>query len=176
MKKKPDWSFPEKFINILEKELYKLKKDYGLALLNEMIAHREGDKVVVFNDNSQIKKMEKRYNRAIKYSFICYSYKQMFTPYFWCAKYFNKFGDAKKSLHYSLLCIENMKKYCPDGRRGYIGKALWCFLLIKSLSSKSRWEVIVRSSNRCGKRAILEALKITKKYKDINKLGKWDNV
>ncbi len=151
-KKKIDWLLSEKFINLLHDKLKENNNYYGLSIICEMKAHRMGDQSVLNKDKEKIIKMEELYLISVKYAHKCKSYKQMFTPYYWSFRYFEKYKDKKKAKKYAFFTIEEASKYCPDARPGYVTKLKDCLKYIKEHDKKG-WSDFVKkyknSKNRC---------------------------
>ena len=127
-----------------------------MIILNEMMAHRLGDKAVINKDEDRRNKMELLYCKAVKYASKCDSYKHMFTPYYWAFRYFEKFKDTKKALAYAYLAISSAEQYCPDARPGYITKLLDCVKYIRN-HDKKKWKDFYKkcrngSKNKCVKK------------------------
>ena len=130
-KEKLDWDKSDIFLDLLYKKMKEHKNVYGLSLLCEMKSHRVGDKAVINKDKKKLKEMEDLYNKSAEYAYECGSYKHMFTPYYWAFEYFAKFPNKKKALFYSYLTVNNINKYCPDARPGYVSKLKSCVKYIK---------------------------------------------
>ena len=147
-----DWDKSRKFLKILWGEFEYRENFYGLSILSEMDAHRVGDEAVINKDLEALDQMEQLYNMSVKYAHKCNSYKQMFTPYYWCYEYFRKYKDKKKALSYAYLTIESADKYCPDARPGYIAKLSSCLKYIKK-RDKDNWQNFSdkyrKSKNKC---------------------------
>ncbi len=159
-KEKLDWKLSRKFLGFLYKELEKINNYYGLTMLCEMEGHRLGDEAIINKDKDKLKEMERMYNKSVKFACKCESYKQFFTPYYWSAKYFEKFGEEKKSIRYYKLTIEQAEKYCPDARDGYVYKLAEAAKYLKD-KDKEGWKVICemyknKSEKKCIKRLFNE--------------------
>jgi len=154
-KEKLDWDLSKKFITLLRDKFEKDNNFYGLSVLYEMEAHRMGDKAILNKDGDIINKMEQSYLESVKHAAKCNSYKQMFTPYYWCFKYFKKYRNRRKALSYAYLTIKNADKYCPDSREGYVDKLFSCIKYI-SKKDKNNWENFYKiykdSKNNCVKK------------------------
>lgn len=131
----PDWSLSRKFIGLMEDEFSKDKNYYGLSMIYEMEGHRLGDEAVLFNDSSQIDKMENVYNKCVKYAYKCKNYKHLFSIPYWAYEYFKKFGDKKRAVKYGELAIKNARKhylkYFPKGEKYYSKRLSDAFFYIK---------------------------------------------
>jgi len=142
-KEKPNWDLPRQFIGLLHEELEVKKKYYGLTILSEIDAHRWGDEAVLDKDLAKLMIMEEGYCNTVKYAHKCKSYKHMFSPYFWAAKYFIKFGEHEKAIKYCKLTIENANKYCDKyvavGDKYYVSRFGLCFKYIKD-AGVLRWK------------------------------------
>ena len=101
-----DWTLSRKFLKLLYNIFENKNNYYGLTILCEMEAHRLGDEAIFYHDENKLKEMEEMYLKSVKYAYKCKSNKQMFTPYYWAFKYFEKFGNNKKALEYSKLTLE----------------------------------------------------------------------
>jgi len=156
-----EWGLPRKFIKLLFDKMSDSSNFYGVCILCEMEAHRLGDEAVLNNDYGKIVEMEVMYNKSVKFAHKCGSYKQMFTPYYWCFEYFKKCKNKEKALEYSYLTMENAEKHCPDARPGYVDKLLSCIKYVKKYD-KEEWKDFCRayknSKNKCVKKSF-------KKYK-----------
>ncbi len=156
-----DWNLPRKFMYALRDKFLEQKNYYGLCIYYEMEAHRMGDKAILKNDIDMLNKMEKSYLMAVEYAGRCNSYKQLFTPYYWCFEYFKKYKNKKKALKYARLTIKNADRYCPDARPGYVTKLFSCIKYIKKYD-KDGWKIFCdrykNSKNKCVKKTF-------KKYK-----------
>ncbi|KKM82175.1 hypothetical protein LCGC14_1322250 [marine sediment metagenome] len=141
-KEKPNWDLPRKFLGLLCRELEAKKKYYGLTILSEIDAHRWGDEAIIDKDLVKLMIMEEKYLETVKYAHKCKSYKHMFSPYFWAAKYFIKFGEHEKAIEYCKLNIENANKYCDEyvaiGDKYYVSRFGLCFKYIKE-AGVLRW-------------------------------------
>ena len=156
-KEKPDWELPRKFLKLLYKEFENNNSNYGLSMLCEMEGHRLGDEAVINKDKEKLKEMKKVYDKSVSFAYKCKSYKQMFTPYYWAAMYFIKFGDIVNSIKYSKLMVKQAEKYCPDSRGSYIDKVVRCLRCIKG-GDKKEWKEFYKGykkkiKNRCVKTA-----------------------
>ena len=151
-REKIEWSASRSFLKLLYNKLEENNNFYGMSILCEMEAHRLGDEAVLNRNIEKLNKMEEFYNKSVKLAYKCKSYKQMFTPYYWCYEYFKKYKDKKKALSYAYLTIENADKYCPDSRPGYITKLYSCLKYIKK-KDEDRWQKFYgkysKSKNKC---------------------------
>ena len=123
-----------------------------------MEGHRLGDEAVLQNNIEILKKMEKTYVKSVEYAYKCKSYKQMFTPYYWAARYFMKIKDVKNAIKYSKLTVKNAEKYCPDSREAYVDKLYHCVFYFKE-HDKLNWKKFYKkyknnAKNKCVKKAI----------------------
>ena len=87
----------------------------GLCLLVAITpgsAKDGGTLIPGMEDLLKLVEMEKKYIQTVKFAHKSKSYKHMFSPYFWAAKYFMEFGKKDKSLEYCKLTIKNANKYC----------------------------------------------------------------
>jgi len=153
---RPNWELPRKFMKLLYKRFKNSNNFYGLTILCEMEAHRLGDEAILNKNEEKLKEMEKKYNKAWDFAYKCKSYKHLFTPYFWSARYFMKYEIEDKAIKYSELTLKNADKYCPDARQSYIDKLLFCMKYLKK-KDKKEWSEIYnkykKSKNRCVKKA-----------------------
>jgi len=151
-KEKLDWDLSKKFIALLRDKFDKDNNFYGLSILYEMEAHRMGDKAILSIDVDMMDKMEQFYLESVRYADKCNSFKQMFTPYYWCFEYFKKYNNKKKALTYAHLTIQSANKYCPDARPGYVSKLDNCIKYIRK-KEKSTWgdfyTLYCNSDNKC---------------------------
>jgi len=162
-KEELNWVLSRKFIKILYSKLKQDKNYYGLSILCEMEGHRLGDEAVIQNNIEILKLMEETYIRSVEYAYKCKSYKQMFTPYYWAARYFMKIKDVKNAIKYSKLTIKNADKYCPDSRGSYVDKLYCCVSYLKK-KDKLNWKKFYNkyknnAKNRSVKKAIGKAKK-----------------
>ena len=152
---KLEWDMSIKFVKLLYEKLEKNDNFYGMSIINEMNAHRIGDKAILTNDLNRLVEMEKLYNVSVELAYKCKSYKHMFTPYYWCFRYFNKIENKEKALSYAYLTMKNANKYCPDPSPGYVYKFLYCIRYIRK-HDKSNWTSFYKkykkSKNRCIKK------------------------
>jgi len=135
--KTPNWFLPRKFLKLLFVELKDCDNYYGLCILCEMEGHRIGDEAIICDRQCLLEKMEKTYLESVKYAFKCNSYKQMWTPYFWSARYFAKARKKRKAIEYCKLTIKNGDKYCSDSRPSYVSKFLFCLEYLKNNDTKN---------------------------------------
>jgi hypothetical protein len=152
---KLEWSSSRSFLKLLYDKLEKHNNFYGMSILCEMNAHRFGDEAILNGDVNKLYKMEELYKKSVDLAYKCESYKQMFTPYYWCFEYFRKYKSKKKAFLYACLTIKNADKYCPDARPGYVTKLLNCIEYIKKYDKK-RWKSFYikykNSKNKCVKK------------------------
>ena len=158
-KEEPNWVLPRKFLKLLYEKFEKRNNFYGLTILCEMEGHRLGDESLIYKDKNKLDIMEKTYVKSVEFAHKCKSYKQMFTPYFWAAKYFMKFGNKQKAIDYSKLTIKHTEKYCPDARGSYIQKVKDCLKYLKLELDKNKWKKFYQnlkniSRNKCVKKAL----------------------
>jgi len=159
---KPEWLLSRKFLRLLHEEFIKNNNFYGLSILCEMEGHRLGDESLINKDINKLKEMEEMYIKSVVFADKCKSYKQLFTPYYWAAMYFIKYGDNKNAIKYSRLTIIQAEKYCPDARRSYVEKILNCFECISK--DKNEWKNFYKKyknsiKNKCVKKAFKEIKK-----------------
>lgn len=126
-----DWSLPRKFMLALKNKFEEQNNYYGLCIYYEMEAHRLGDEAFLNNDEIKRAEMEIRYMESVDNAYKCGSLKQMFTPYFWCFKYYARLGDHDKALYHVLLTLQQMEKHCPSSKQGYLVKAQDCAKYLK---------------------------------------------
>jgi len=145
-----DWDLPRKFMHALRDKFLEQKNYYGLCLYYEMEAHRLGDESFINEDKDKREDMEWNYLQSVKYAYKCGSLKQMFTPQFWCFKYYARLGDHKRALEYVLKTLEQMEKHCPSSKQGYLVKAMDCAKYMKKNHPK-RWKEILLHYRQTGK-------------------------
>jgi len=169
---KIDWSLPRKFLGYLSDEFKKNKNYYGLCILYEMEGHRLGDEAVLCKDKRKLKKMEKKYLKSVDYAFKCNSYKHMFTPYFWCAKYFAKYKNRGKAVYYFKEMINSIMKNKNDPRFLYTDKIIEAFIYLNRIDGnwKQFYKLCKKSKDKCIRRATvlfsnLDSHNIFKKWK-----------
>jgi len=121
-----DWNLPRKFMYSLRDRFEEQKNYYGLCLFYEMEAHRLGDEAFLNNNAGKKTEMESYYLKSVENAYKCNSLKQMFTPQFWCFKYYARIGDHDRALKYVLKTLEQMEKHCPSSKQGYLVKAMEC--------------------------------------------------
>lgn len=136
-----DWEKPRIFIDKMFRIFKENNHYYGLTILCEMEAHRLGDEAILNNDGSKLDEMESMYCNSWNNAKKCKSYKHLFSPYYWSARYFAKYGDKKRALKYSILTLRNAEKYCPGSKKSYVDKVLFCVKYIKK-NDKENWEKI----------------------------------
>ncbi len=141
-KEKIDWSLSRNFLKLVMKELKNRNNYYGLTMLYEMEGHRLGDEAVISKNRSKLEKMEKNYNKCVKYAGKCRGYKHMFSIYYWAYEYFRKFGDVKNSIKYAELSIINANKYYykyfPKGEQYYSNRLLKAFKYIDKMEDSNK--------------------------------------
>ncbi len=145
-----NWNLPRKFMHTLRDKFLEQKNRYGLCIYYEMEAHRLGDESFLNNDEEKREDMEWNYMQSVKYAHKCGSLKQMFTPQFWCFKYYARLGDHNKALYYVLKTLEQMEKYCPSPKQGYLVKAMDCAKYMKK-SHPERWKETLLHYRKTGK-------------------------
>jgi len=145
-----DWDLPRKFMNALKDRFEEQMNFYGLCIFYEMEAHRLGDESFLDDDKEKREEMEKYYLKSVENAHKCNSLKQMFTPQYWCFKYFARMGDHTKALDYSLKTLEEMEKHCPSSKQGYLVKAMDCATYIRKNHSK-RWKKVLSHYRKHGK-------------------------
>jgi len=147
-----NWDLSRKFMYALRDKFEEQKNYYGLCLFYEMEAHRFGDESFLNNGECEYEKqkMVDYYLKSVKYAYKCNSLKQMFTPYFWCFKYFEKLGYYSKAFDYVLKTLEQMEKHCPSSKQGYLVKAMDCAKYMKKNHPK-KWKEILSHYRKVGK-------------------------
>ena len=65
----------------------------------------------------------------------------MFTPFFWCFKYFARLGEHDAALSYVLRTLKQMEKHCPSPKQGYLVKAMDCAKYLKK-NHRKKWREI----------------------------------
>ncbi len=151
-----DWDLPRKFMYALKDKFEEQKNYYGICLFYEMEAHRSGDQAFLNHDEGKRTQMEDYYLKSVEYAYKCNSLKQMFTPYFWCFKYYaqkGSMGDHDKALKYVLKTLEQMEKHCPSPKQGYLVKVMDCAKYMKKNHS-NKWKEVLsyyrkNSKNDC---------------------------
>jgi hypothetical protein len=119
-----DWSLPRKFLGILCEEFKKIKNYYGLCIVYEMDGHRYGDEAVLEKSKDRLELMRQSYKMSVKYAFECNCKKQVFTPYYWGAKYYDKYGDKKRAVEWYSLMIENFNEKGAKRKGVYTAKLM----------------------------------------------------
>jgi hypothetical protein len=132
-----NWRLPRHFMQMVENEFVAINHNYGLCIHFEMKAHRIGDEAVINKDQVKLDEMESTYLKSVHYAYECSSFKQMFSPYYWASRYFMKFGDKKKALEFSYICIKQAEKHCPDARGTYVKRLVDCITYIKKYDPKN---------------------------------------
>jgi len=145
-----DWSLPRKFMCALRDKFLEQKNYYGLCIYYEMEAHRLGDESFLNNDKYKRAEMEMYYLKSVEYAHKCNSVKQMFTPYFWCFKYYARLGDYDKASYYVLMTLEQMEQHCPSSKQGYLVKAMDCAKYMKQ-HHKKKWKEILLHYSKNGR-------------------------
>lgn len=105
-----DWSLPRKFLDILRREFKKVKNYYGLCIVYEIDGHRYGDEAIMEKSENKLELMRQSYKKSVKYAFKCNCKKQIFTPYYWGAKYYDRYGDKKKAVEWYLKMMKNFNQ------------------------------------------------------------------
>ena len=150
-----NWGNPRKFIFALRKRFADENHYYGMCITAEMEAHRLGDEALLFGSAKKVREMEHMYLESARYAHKCDSFKQMFTPYYWSAKYFMKFRNQEKALHYSKITLLEAEKHCPDARGSYVDKLLDCANYVKEHGNWSKWRrKITGAKNRAVKKML----------------------
>lgn len=145
-----EWDLPRKFMFALRDKFEEQNKHYGLCIFYEMEAHRLGDESFLNNDVEKRIQMEVCYLNSVEYAMRCNSLKQLFTPYFWCFKYFARLGDHKKALKYVLITLEQIEQHCPSSKQGYLVKSMDCAKYMKKNHPK-KWKEILLHYRQTGK-------------------------
>jgi len=164
-KRMPDWSLSRKFMNYLKGEFKERNNFYGLAIVFEMEGHRLGDEAVVRNDKKKFKEMEQAYNLSVEFAHKCNSYKQMFTPYYWCAQYFVKGRRKKMAIKYCKLAIQSANlysnNYVPGGEVAYVDRFSKCIRYLRKNDKKwkSFYHTYKKTKNLTIKKSFEKALK-----------------
>ena len=155
-KEELDWSLPRKFINIMREVFDERDHYYGLSITAEMEGHRLGDEAVLNKDADKLKEMEDMYVESALMAHKCGSYKQMFTSYYWAARYFILMDVTDKAVHYSKVTIKEAEKHCPDARGSYVEKLLNCAKYLRKHDKKSwnKWrnKVSAKANNTAVKK------------------------
>jgi len=150
-----DWSLPRKFVEIMKNIFEEQKHYYGLTILAEMEAHRLGDEAILNKDKDKLLQMEQTYLFSAVCAHKCESFKQMFTPYYWAAKYFMLAKMKDKAWEYSRKTIKAAEKHCPDARKSYIEKLIDCGNFMKK-HDKEEWR---KFKNKVSRKAKNRAVK-----------------
>lgn len=145
-----DWRLSRKFMYALRDKFLEQKNYYGLCIFYEMEAHRLGDEAFLNNNDDKREEMEVSYMESVESAYKCGSLKQMFTPYFWCFKYYGRLGDHERALTYVLRTLEQMEKHCPSSKQGYLVKAMDCASYLKS-KHPSMWKQVLSYYRKNGK-------------------------
>lgn len=157
------WQKPRHFISLLNKCFLEDDNFYGLCITHEMEGHRLGDESVINKDTDKLLEMEETYLLSVHYAYKCKSYKQMFTPFYWAAKYFMSYNNKAKALEFSKKCIEQAEKHCPDSRGSYVEKLLDCIKYVKKRDPKiwPEWYKKYKNNakNKCVQKAFSKKLK-----------------
>jgi hypothetical protein len=152
-----DWGLPRKFMFALRDKFLEQKNYYGLCIFYEMEAHRLGDESFLNDDKEKREDMEWHYAQSVKYAYKCGSLKQMFTPQFWCFKYYARLGDHQKALDYVLKTLEQMEKHCPSSKQGYLVKAQDCAKYMKK-HHPNKWKEILSHYKKSAKNDCIRKL------------------
>jgi len=150
-----DWELPRQFVGLMKQIFDEQKHYYGLTILAEMEAHRLGDEAILGNDNNKLLQMEQTYLFSATCAHQCQSFKQMFTPYYWAAKYFMLANVKAKAWEYSRKTIKAAESHCPDARKSYIEKLIDCGNFMKK-HDKGEW---IKFKNKISKKAKNRAVK-----------------
>jgi hypothetical protein len=119
-----DWTLPMKFLNILCEEFKKIKNYYGLCITYEINGHRFGDEAIIDKDVNKLELMSEEYEKSVKYASKCNCKKQIFTPYYWGAKYYDKYGDKENAVKWYSLMMKNFNKKGAKRKGVYTGKLI----------------------------------------------------
>jgi hypothetical protein len=157
-----EWDLPRKFMGMLKKKFEEKNNFYGLCIYYEMEAHRLGDEAFLNDDKEKVAEMEKHYMRSVFYAGKCGSQKQEFTPYFWACLYFDKIGDHERGLYYGKTTLEQMEKFCPSSKQGYLVKAVDCANYLKK-RHPNEWKTIRNELSKNAKNDCI--IKMLKKVK-----------
>ena len=145
-----NWSLPRKFMFALKNKFEEQNNYYGLCIFYEMEAHRLGDEAFLNSDKHKECEMEVYYLKSVENAYKCNSLKQLFTPYFWCFKYYTRLENHDKALFYVLKTLEQMEKHCPSSKQGYLVKAMDCVKYMKKNHS-IKWKEILLHYRKTGK-------------------------
>jgi hypothetical protein len=145
-----DWNLPRKFMFALRDKFFEQENYYGLCIYYEMEAHRLGDEAFLNNDDDKIEDMQTHYMQSVTFAYKCNSVKQLFTPFFWCFKYYARLGDHEKALEHVLTTLEQMERYCPSSKQGYLVKAMDCAKYMKK-NHPEKWKEILLHYRQTGK-------------------------
>jgi len=143
LKEGVDWKLSRKFMCALKDKFIEKNNHYGLCIYYEMEAHRIGDEVTLRNDECKKKIMEDLYMKSYEYAKVCNSIKQLFTPFYWTTMYYTDFGDHDKGYEFACKTLEQMEKYCPSSKQGYLVKAVDTAKYLKKYHKK-RWSSLYK--------------------------------
>ena len=165
----PDWSVPRHFLGLLAEEFKSNGNHYGLTILNEMEGHRLGDEALVLDSMDKLDQMELVYNEAFRQALKCESYKHMFTPFYWAARYFMKYGDKERAIKYSYKTLKYAARYCPDSRKSYMAKCMHCcvYILLNDTETAEKYlkGLLKKKTKKAVKDAAKRAMREIKKYR-----------
>ena len=157
-----DWDLSRKFMSALKDKFAEKKNYYGLCIYYEMEAHRVGDEVTLRNDVHRKVHMDYLYMKSYDYAKKCNSIKQLFTPFYWSAKYHADFGDHERAKELACKTLEQMEKHCPSPKQGYLVKAVDMAKYLKK-HHPAKWKEIYKKYKKTAKndciRKMLEKVK-----------------
>ena len=159
----PDWDLPFRFMNEVRNRFKHNRNKYGLVIHYEMRAHRFGDKAI-FAQNmalledvvANLQEMTRCYMKSSKIASEIKCWKQMFTPYYWCAHYYYEIGDKENAARYHWLNLESMEKYCPDARDGYREKAVSSLRQLNGCVDEKRWQEVRKWLKKCKNKCLVK--------------------
>lgn len=137
-----DWTLATNFMNLAAKHAEEQSKIYFLVLHYEMLGHRLGDRAIIEKKVEILQAMEENYLKSQGLSKKIRSFKHMFTPYYWCAKYYAEMKIKDKALFYHKRNLKATEKYCPDSRDGYKEKTKDSILYLKNNLDLESWELM----------------------------------
>lgn len=147
-----EWGMCKKLMCSLIDEFKIINNKYGLVICYEMKGHRLGDKAIAFNDLRYLEEMSECYIQSQKIALSIKSYKHTFTPFYWAARYWERF-DKEIAMEYHIKCLDYINKFCPDTRQGYIDKAKNSILYLQKHMTKQDWQkykiVLRKFRNKC---------------------------
>lgn len=153
----PNWTLPRSFMKMVMDNFREFGNNYGLAVSLEMEAHRLGDDALLTKSADKIEEMDKAYCDSVFFATKCRSYKHMFSPYYWDARYLMKLGQKQLAIKRSINTINQGIFHCPDRRKSYIEKFYHCAKYIKM--------------NRKSGSSLLKKIMKTKNIKDAPKVA-----